>query len=354
MVRKLLFSLLLGIILLVSITPIGKSSAYEVPQRGLRLVYDLTLPILEVNPLKSFHGTIEFTFLNVKAEAADLFVVIDGEIITDNQPTELHLNYTTSTPIGVNTLLYLAPTSDPQKQKNLEITTVPLLLDSIQIDLGGVYSYEGESTIKTPVGYFQTYQLKNQTSTMLLNIESHLYYDKDSRILIYSDMKVSSGLLSSVYTMELTELIFESDGIGSVDDSPCLIATAAYGSSLSREVHQLRTFRDTIVLDTYLGTIFMKGFNGVYYLFSPSIAEVEREQIVVRTLVRAALIPLLNILQCSEIIYNTLPFNPELAILLVGAITIAASILIYLFPLTLVLYYLTLKIPKEKRSREIS
>ncbi len=348
MVKKLLFSLLLGIILLGSVVPIGKSSAYEVPQSGLRLVYDLTLPILEVNPLKSFHGTIEFTFLTVKAEAADLFVVIDGEIITDNQPTELHLNYTTSTPIGGNTLLYLAPTANPQKQKNLEIATVPLLLDSIQINLGGVYSYEGDSTIKTPAGYFQTYQLKNQTSTMLLNIESHLYYDKESRILIYSDMKVSSGLLSSVYTMELIEVTFESNGIGSVDDSPCLIATAAYGSPLSREVRQLRNFRDTIVLDTYLGTIFMKGFNGVYYLFSPSIAEVEREHIVARTLVRATLYPLLKILQYSEIIYNTLPFNSELTILLVGVVTVASIMLIYLFPLTLTIYYFILKKLKEK------
>ena len=57
----------------------------------------------------------------------------------------------------------------------------------------------------------------------------------------------------------------------------CLIATAAFGSELAPQVQLLREIRDNTVLQTKSGSIFMTGFNQLYYSFSPTIADYERE-----------------------------------------------------------------------------
>ena len=57
----------------------------------------------------------------------------------------------------------------------------------------------------------------------------------------------------------------------------CLIATATYGSELAPQVQQLRELRDNQLLQTESGTAFMGMFNDIYYSFSPTIADMERE-----------------------------------------------------------------------------
>ncbi len=57
----------------------------------------------------------------------------------------------------------------------------------------------------------------------------------------------------------------------------CLIATATYGSEFSPQVQQLRELRDNVVLNTESGNSFMTSFNQFYYSFSPTIADLERQ-----------------------------------------------------------------------------
>ena len=57
----------------------------------------------------------------------------------------------------------------------------------------------------------------------------------------------------------------------------CLIATAAYGTELAPQVQFLREIRDNTVMSTASGASFMTGFNQLYYSFSPTIADWERE-----------------------------------------------------------------------------
>ncbi|MDC4218464.1 MAG: copper-binding protein, partial [Candidatus Nitrosopumilus limneticus] len=57
----------------------------------------------------------------------------------------------------------------------------------------------------------------------------------------------------------------------------CLIATATYGSELAPQVQLLREIRDNQLLNTESGSAFMKTFNDMYYTFSPTIADWERE-----------------------------------------------------------------------------
>ena len=74
----------------------------------------------------------------------------------------------------------------------------------------------------------------------------------------------------------------------------CLIATATYGSELALQVQQLRELRDNQLLNTESGSAFMGIFNDVYYSFSPIIADYERENPLVKEIVKIASTPLIS------------------------------------------------------------
>jgi len=76
--------------------------------------------------------------------------------------------------------------------------------------------------------------------------------------------------------------------------SGCLIATASFGSELAPQVQQLRETRDNVLLKTQSGATFMTGFNSVYYSFSPTIADWERQNPIFKEVVKIAITPLLS------------------------------------------------------------
>jgi len=80
----------------------------------------------------------------------------------------------------------------------------------------------------------------------------------------------------------------------SSSDGGCLIATATYGSELAPQVQQLRELRDNTLLQTSSGAAFMDGFNSFYYSFSPTIADWERENPVLKETVKLLITPLLT------------------------------------------------------------
>jgi len=80
----------------------------------------------------------------------------------------------------------------------------------------------------------------------------------------------------------------------------CLIATAAYGSELAPQVQMLREIRDNQLMNTESGKSFMSGFNELYYTFSPTIADMERESPVFKEIVKAGLTPMLSTLAIME------------------------------------------------------
>ncbi len=87
----------------------------------------------------------------------------------------------------------------------------------------------------------------------------------------------------------------------------CLIATATFGSELAPQVQQLRELRDNKLLQTNSGSAFMSGFNQFYYLFSPTIADWERESPVFKEAVKLTITPLLTSLS----ILNYLDIDSE-------------------------------------------
>jgi hypothetical protein len=85
------------------------------------------------------------------------------------------------------------------------------------------------------------------------------------------------------------------DGVCVADQQGgCLIATAAFGSEMSPQVQMLREIRDNAVLGTESGSSFMHSFNSIYYTFSPTIADWERESPIFKDMVRVGITPLLS------------------------------------------------------------
>lgn len=76
----------------------------------------------------------------------------------------------------------------------------------------------------------------------------------------------------------------------------CLIATAAYGTELAPQVQLLREVRDNVLFSTGSGTSFMTAFDAVYYTFSPTIADWERQNSAFKETVRIAITPMLSTL----------------------------------------------------------
>ena len=104
----------------------------------------------------------------------------------------------------------------------------------------------------------------------------------------------------------------------------CLIATATYGSELAPQVQQLRELRDNKLLQTESGTAFMGMFNGIYYSFSPTIADMERENPYFKEAVKLAITPMISTLSLME---NA---NSESEVLSIGISVIMLNIGMYL------------------------
>src|SRR3989338_8489477 len=89
------------------------------------------------------------------------------------------------------------------------------------------------------------------------------------------------------------------DGVCTVDESiqeggGCLIATAAYGSEMAPQVQFLIEIRDNKVMSTATGASFITGFNQLYYSFSPTIADLERENPAFKEMVKIGITPMIS------------------------------------------------------------
>ncbi|MCG3780166.1 MAG: putative Blue (Type 1) copper domain protein [Nitrosopumilus sp.] len=104
----------------------------------------------------------------------------------------------------------------------------------------------------------------------------------------------------------------------------CLIATATYGSELAPQVQLLREIRDNSLLQTESGSAFMATFNDIYYTFSPTIADYERESPIFKEAVKFAITPMITTLSIME---NA---NSESEVLGLGLSIIALNLAMYI------------------------
>ena len=105
----------------------------------------------------------------------------------------------------------------------------------------------------------------------------------------------------------------------------CLIATAAYGTELAPQIQQLRETRDRVMYHTESGTTFMTAFNTIYYAFSPTVADWERENPLFKEAVKVTITPMITTLS----ILNHIPIHSESELLVYGIAIILLNIGMY-------------------------
>ncbi len=116
------------------------------------------------------------------------------------------------------------------------------------------------------------------------------------------------------------------------NNNGCLIATAAFGSELAPPVQMLREFRETRILSTTSGASFLKVFNAWYYSFSPTIANVERQNVFLQTIIKNSIYPLIGILQISQV---ATVIDGETGLILTGFVASTLIGTVYMWPLSL-------------------
>ncbi|MDH4220673.1 MAG: hypothetical protein OEW23_18090 [Candidatus Aminicenantes bacterium] len=90
------------------------------------------------------------------------------------------------------------------------------------------------------------------------------------------------------------------DGDKGIFELPCFIATAAYGSPLHPYVKTLRDFRDKYLLSNILG----REFVGLYYKYSPFVADLIAKHRVLRIAVQ------INIMHLVVFSYSMVHLGP--------------------------------------------
>ena len=181
---------------------------------------------------------------------------------------------------------------------------------TISVSNGDVATVLGETTSGEFTIYHDDYDFMD--GTML--IANHI---NDYTLKEWTDVSTFSKNVS-------TESVKETTSVKSGNGGGCLIATATYGSELAPQVQQLRELRDNTLLNTESGTAFLSIFNNVYYSFSPTIADYERENPLFKEVVKLALTPMISSLSLME---NA---NSESEVISLGLSVIALNLGMYL------------------------
>jgi len=159
-------------------------------------------------------------------------------------------------------------------------------------------------------------------------------------IVLLNDKQIPTAVNETKRSSVIT-VIFDGKGNYTIGITPmdkyngggCLIATASFDSELSSQVQLLREIRDNTILQTKFGSAFMTGFNQLYYSFSPTIADYERENIIFKEAVKLTLIPLLTSLTLLQYVdinseSEMLGYGIGIILLNIGMYFVAPAILI--------------------------
>jgi len=137
---------------------------------------------------------------------------------------------------------------------------------------------------------------KDQTGPTVIKFENirNTGQETEFALIVVEDTIVKNPVTEDIAQEKAVEESSQEEGGG------CLIATATYGSELAPQVQQLRELRDNQLLQTESGTAFMNTFNDIYYSFSPTIADMERENLIFKEAVKLAITPMISSLAIME------------------------------------------------------
>ena len=201
---------------------------------------------------------------------------------------------------------------------------------TISVSNGEIATILGETTSGEFTIYHDDYNFVE--GTML--IANHI---NDYTLKEWTDVSTFSKNVS-------TESAKETTSVKSGNGGGCLIATATYGSELAPQVQQLRELRDNQLLQTESGSAFMGIFNDIYYSFSPTIADYERENPMFKEAVKLTITPMLSTLAIME---NA---ESESEVLGLGLSVIALNLGMYIAAPAMMFYGISKKVKSLKLS----
>ena len=180
---------------------------------------------------------------------------------------------------------------------------------------------------------------KDQTGPTVIKFENirNTGQETEFALIVVEDTIVKNPVTEDIAQEKVVEESSEEGG-------GCLIATAAYGSELAPQVQQLRELRDNQLLQTESGTAFMNTFNDIYYSFSPTIADMERENSMFKEAVKLAITPMISSLAIME---NA---ETESEVLGLGLSVIALNLGMYIAAPAMMLYGISKKVKSVKLS----
>ena len=219
-------------------------------------------------------------------------------------------------------LLLLAPSAAMGETKTFTVDAGTI--QSFTIDLNAADRVDGSFSVGGGRGNDIDFHITGPAGEIIYP-ERRVQHGTDFQFTAHKDgaytLFFSNGM--SLISDKIVTLSFE---VPKVNVGGCLIATATFGSELTPQVQQLREFRDNVLLKTNSGHAFMTSFNQIYYSFSPTIADWERENLVFKEVVKLAITPLLTSLS----ILNYVDIDSEEEMLGYGISLILLNIGMYL------------------------
>ena len=216
------------------------------------------------------------------------------------------------------------------------------------IDSGSLFILSEEKTkINGNDAFIHEVSAKFNTGKTQLNVkfkETIIQNQNKFYILTYtnSERDFDNTLTKFAQVVDSFKITSTNTNTAKPEKTGCLIATATFDSEMASQVQTLRELRDNKVLHTQSGVVFMKAFNSAYYTFSPSMADLERQNPMVKEAVKIVISPLLSTLS----ILNYVEINSEQEMLGYGIGVILLNVGMYFVLPTIVIIKLKNKIQK--------
>jgi len=239
--------------------------------------------------------------------------------------------------VGFDYSLSVSPSSIEVEQGSSASVTVKLTLlkgsgETVSLSLEGLPSgatYSFSPSTVTPTG----------TSTLTINTGTA---NKGTYTIMVKAISTSGVTKTATLVLKVKE------------KSKCIIATVTYGSEVADEVQVLRNFRDHIVLSTYAGSCFYVAFNNFYYSWSPYVAYWIQANPWIKPLFKALIYPLIGtLLFATSLVHPLAALSSELVVYAAGTVISTLLGLIYVAPVTLIVFHYRRKWFKESVAKKL-
>lgn len=197
--------------------------------------------------------------------------------------------------------------------KNLQIEKDRVRKNSRQLEQRIIEKQESLRSIRQPSVRQRLQREIGDMQQTLERYQEQLQDLENQQQILRQTTTASQGFADDAEHMSDSQYGQDGWGSGGRRKDHCFIATAAYGSPLSKEVQILRHFRDDYLIKTELGRHFIK----IYYEYSPPVADFVAQYAFARFLTQAVLWPVVAAIQypvVSIIIFNLAFFGVVLVL----------------------------------------